>query len=141
MVLPDAIVAARLLQEKRPSTKTYNDSQQRLTFLKRVMSEVRATQQYRQELKTTLNESIELCRFYPSLDYFVKDCSAKFLFINFATKSKKARIEDSDTKTIPARLFSLELARLQRGFIRYNTFQTLIDNPGPLCYGNEVSAK
>lgn len=84
---------------------------------------------------TSLDEAEQLCRLWHSHDYFIKRCS-----IDFLSKAQSAQSQDDkgytvvDTSmTTPASssLSSLELARLQRAFLRYSTFQDIIN--GSTC--------
>ncbi len=140
MVLADAIVAARFLPENQRSIDAQHDRQQRPAILTRTIREMRATP----EPEVTVDESIELCRLYPSLNYFIKDCSENFLATarreaNFFRKSNDSRTKSLVPPANNERLSPLELARLQRAFVRYLTLQTLLHAPEPEYHNSKVS--
>ena len=144
MVLPDAIVAARFLPENLGPINARHDRQQRLGLLVRTIRETRATQ----VPKVTMSESRGLCRLCPLLDYFIKDCSAKFFATarreaDFFGSSSNDKTKNPDKPTNPLPLSTLELARLQRGFVRYLSLQSLIHTPGPPYHSRnqDVSAE
>ena len=93
-----------------------------------------------------MDENIELCRLYPSLDYFIKDCSEKFLTtvqreINFFRKSNDLKTKSLYRPTNHESLSPLELARLQRAFVRYITLQSLFYVPRPTYDSGKVSTE
>lgn len=128
--LPDALMAVRFLESDNPSTSESGDKQQRLVYLARLMGEAKTMQ----HTYLTLDECMALCKLFYSFEFFARDCSG--LFLGHAQFEVGRKWEAEVDQTVNSRyskcyssLSSVELSRLQRGFLRYITLQNLMHTP------------
>ncbi len=132
VTLADALTAVRFLRANAPlkairGDHKRRDYRERLVLLAQLFEEAKAEQQP----GPTLAESVTLCGLSRSFDTFAQDCCRQFLATaewEVARKSETGRtrrVSPSDLQRHIS-LSHTELGRLQRGFLRYVTLQSLI---------------
>jgi hypothetical protein len=125
-VLPEALATVRFRQPDE-SPRGDNYEQRLTTILRSVRGAARPP-------IPTIYESIELCRLIPSFSYFVQDCTRRFL--KTAQQELGGRKDATTVETGRshkslrcASLSQLEMARVQRAFLRYNTLRSFMHSP------------
>ena len=126
--LSEALMVVRFLKSDNPSNNEGRDYyQRRLNFLLHLIREAKAEP----PPGPMLAEGIALCGLFRSFEIFAQDCSKQFLDTaewEIARKSKAEVIQEVSPHDLQKRSppSDIELARLQRGFLRYTAFQNLM---------------
>jgi hypothetical protein len=126
--LPEALVTVRFRQSDDSPNEDRDHHEQRLASILRLVREAARPP------TLTLSESIELCRFFPSFNYFVQDYTRSFLENTqqkFGNRNQAMIAEkaSSNKSHFGYSLSHLEMARVHRGFLRYSTLQSFMHTP------------
>lgn len=132
--LSAAITAVRFLRADYSEPRTPQDrdravhkNKRRFSFLITLLERAKAGRQR----GPTLDESVGLCSLLSSFEAFAQDCTSQFLATaewELARKSDPGLPQNVSPGLLqgPISLSQTELGRLQRAFVRYITFQSLI---------------
>jgi hypothetical protein len=132
--LSAAITAVRFPRADNSEPMTPQDqdhaihrNKKRFSFLVELLERAKAGRQR----GPTLDESVGLCSLLSSFEAFARDCSSQFLATaewELARKSDPGVPQNVSPGLLqgPISLSQTELGRLQRAFVRYTTFQSVI---------------